>query len=278
MEHLLLKAATTAATDQGIFEAVISTASVDRDGDIIEPAAIVKALTKWAELGKKMPLAYSHRDPATGQAVVVGHIDPASARIEGQEVITKGWVDQSTDRGAETWRLVKSGSLSFSYGYLVPDGGATKRAGKRTGYHVTEIDLYEVSVVPVGPANNDTRVLSFKATETAAPAAPAPETTAEEDTELQEVKARLEKIETTLQTLTKAADTTDQEPSEQVHRADPLRRQADDIELKFASNGMSLEKPPAQVAPPPRADLVDLAELKQRMRDDMLIHLNGDIE
>lgn len=165
MEHLLLKAATTATTDQGEFEAVISTASIDRDGDIVEPRAIVTALAKWVPLGKMVPLAYSHRDPATGQAVVIGHIDPASARVNGKEVIAKGWVDQSTERGAETWRLVKSGTLSFSYGYLVPDGGATKRVGKKTGYHITEIDLYEISVVPVGPANNDTRVLSFKSAE-----------------------------------------------------------------------------------------------------------------
>jgi hypothetical protein len=45
MEHLLLKAATT-ATDEGTFEAVISTASVDRDGDIVEPTAIAKALSQ----------------------------------------------------------------------------------------------------------------------------------------------------------------------------------------------------------------------------------------
>lgn len=159
---MLLKAATT-ATDQGEFEAVISTATIDRDGDIVEPSAIVKALGKWAALGKLMPLAYSHRDPKTGHSVIVGHIDPASARVQGKEVVAKGWVDQTTERGAETWRLVKSGTLSFSYGYLVPDGGATKRAGKQRGYHITAIDLYEVSVVPVAPANNDTRVLGYKA-------------------------------------------------------------------------------------------------------------------
>jgi len=164
MDHLLLKAATT-ATDQGIFEAVISTASEDRDGDIVEPFALVKALAKWADIGKLVPLAYSHRDPSTGHFVVVGHIDPATARVDGNQVITKGFVDQSTERGAETWRLVKSGTLSFSYGYLVPEGGATKRAGKKTGFHITELDLYEISVVPVGPANNETRVLEFKSAE-----------------------------------------------------------------------------------------------------------------
>ena len=162
MDHLLLKAATTAA-DQGVFEAVISTATVDRDKDIVEPTAMLNALAKWAAVGKLMPLAYSHRDPATGHIEVVGHIEPSSARIVSNEVIAKGWVDQSTPRGQETWRLVKSGTLSFSFGYLIPDGGATKRAGG--GLHIRAIDLYEVSAVPVAPSNNDTRVLSFKALE-----------------------------------------------------------------------------------------------------------------
>ncbi len=167
MEHVLLKAATT-ATDQGVFEAVISTATPDREKDIVEPTAMLDALTKWAAIGKLMPLAYSHRDPKTGHSVVVGHIDPASARIENDEVIAKGFVDQSTERGQETWRLIKSGTLSFSFGYLIPDGGAKKLSGG--GLRIHAIDLYEVSVVPVGPANNDTRVLSYKAMSDMAPA------------------------------------------------------------------------------------------------------------
>lgn len=271
MEHLLLKAATT-ATDQGTFEAVISTASIDRDGDIVEPSAIVKALSKWAAMGKLMPLAYSHRDPATGQAVVVGHIDPASARVEGKEVITKGWVDQSTERGAETWRLVKSGTLSFSYGYLVPDGGATKRAGGKTGYHITELDLYEVSVVPVGPANNDTRILSFKSIQD----------------DLLDVQQRLLQLgdEDRLQILEavksalgiepeqEKAEVTDKEPP--ARSVDLLRKQAESTALEFASDGLSLRKPPRKVEQPKREPELSLQKLKQRMRDELLTHLSGE--
>jgi HK97 family phage prohead protease len=295
MEHLLLKAATTVDADQGTFEAVISTASVDRDGDIVEPSAIVKALTKWAAIGKLMPLAYSHRDPATGQAVIVGHIDPASARAEGKQVIVSGWVDQSTERGAETWRLVKSGTLSFSYGYLVPDGGATKRTGRKTGYHITEIDLYEVSVVPVAPANNDTRVLSFKAVaeqrqeaERVAreveqaqipevPEQPAAPVEPEVDLahELQEVKGLLAEVREELDALKEKADATDKEP----HRArsvDPLRERADAVALEIASDGHSLRRPPKTAAPTP-PDLIPLDELKERTRDEMLGVLSGGI-
>src|SRR5437868_3047204 len=100
MEHLLLKAATT-ATDEGVFEAVISTATVDRDQDIVEPSAMLKALQKWAGIGKLVPLAWAHTD------TVVGHVDPATARVENGEVIAKGFIDQTTERGDESWRLVK---------------------------------------------------------------------------------------------------------------------------------------------------------------------------
>jgi HK97 family phage prohead protease len=154
MEHLLLKAATT-ATDEGVFEAVISTPTPDRDKDIVEPQAMVNALQKWAALGKLVPLAWAHTEE------IVGSVDPSSVRVENGEVIVKGQIDQSTPTGgSETWRLVKSGTLSFSFGYLIPKGGATKQPGGR--FRIKELDVFEISVVPVGPANNDTRVLSFK--------------------------------------------------------------------------------------------------------------------
>ena len=153
MEHIQFKAATTAA-DKGTFTAVISTATIDRDGDIVEPAAMVNALQKWAAIGKLVPLAWNHTDE------VIGHIDPASAQVKGNEVVADGWIDQSTERGQEAWRLVKSGTFSFSFGYLIPKGGATKLAGGR--YRIKELDIFEISGVPIAPANNDTRVLSWK--------------------------------------------------------------------------------------------------------------------
>src|SRR5262245_30795225 len=73
--HITLKAVTIAA-DEGIFEAVISTITIDRDRDIVMPAGVVAAMKKWADLGKMMPLAYHHSEE------VVGHIDPATARVE----------------------------------------------------------------------------------------------------------------------------------------------------------------------------------------------------
>lgn len=62
---------------------------------------------------------------------------------------------------------------------------------------------------------------------------------------------------------------------DQHRRVDPLRKQADAIALEFFSDGESLRKsPPVKHAPKPEPEL-SLDELKQRMRDDMLIALLG---
>jgi HK97 family phage prohead protease len=276
MEHLLLKAATT-ATDQGTFEAVISTSSVDRDGDIVEPSALVAALQKWVDVGKLVPLAWAH------QEAVVGHVDPVTAKVVDNEVVVKGWIDQSTDLGKETWRLVKSGTLSFSYGFLVPEGGATKRAGVDRGNHITQLDLFEISVVPIAPANNETRVLSFKSLEgephealrtLAAEIEAGAITSADITTRL--LNEAADAVEKTL-----SKDTTQEpvekdvpEPSEQAHRSDPLRKRADAIALEFASGG--IPKPPRQVEQPKPEPELSLRELKQRTRDEILMHLSGE--
>jgi HK97 family phage prohead protease len=329
MEHLLLKAATT-ATDEGTFEAVISTASVDRDKDIIEPTAMLASLAKWAAIGKLVPLAWNHTDE------VIGHIDPATATVKNREVIVSGYVDQTIPRGEEAWRLVKSGTLSFSFGFLFePKTGATKLKNGR--YRVMELDIYEISTIPVGPANNETRVLSFKAMgpdrvaervramadelasddppdpkdmaarmramaadmaaagksaetlderakhvarefeESLIPAVPEQPKAPEIDPvkELQEYKAQLTQLREDLDALKKKTEEADKEPPV-ARSVDPLRKQAEAVALEFASDGQSLLKPPRTVEPPKREPELSLKDLKQRMRDELLTHLNGD--
>jgi hypothetical protein len=157
MQRMLVKATITDTdTEQGTFRAVISTASIDRDGDIVEPAAMVSALNKWAMIGKLVPLAWDHSKE------VIGHVEPASAEVVNKEVITEGYIDRTIERGQEAWRLAKSGTLSFSYGFLFDPkkGQAAKRPGG--GFHIKELDVFEISAVPIAPANNETRVLEWK--------------------------------------------------------------------------------------------------------------------
>jgi phage head maturation protease len=69
-------------------------------------------------------------------------------------------VDLDTDRGRQVWRLMKAGSVGFSFGYLIPEGGATKRPGG--GKHIVQVDVFEITVT-AGPMNAQTGVLATKA-------------------------------------------------------------------------------------------------------------------
>jgi hypothetical protein len=154
VEHLTLKAVTTVSTDQGVFEAVISTEGVDREKDIVSAAGMVAALSKW---NRPIPLAWNHRSDA---ADIFGHIHPETVREAVGEVVAGGQVHLDSDVGREAWRSFKSRAIGFSFGYLVPDGGATPRPGG--GRHITALDVFEITATPT-PMNNDTRVLSTKA-------------------------------------------------------------------------------------------------------------------
>jgi HK97 family phage prohead protease len=151
MEHLTLKAVTT-ATDQGTFEAVISTESIDREKDIVAASGMVTALRKW---NRPIPLVWHH---STAAADMFGTIDPASPKAVNGEVVVAGQVDLESTVGAEAWRAFKARSVGFSFAYLVLE--SSPRAGG--GQHITALDVFEITGTPV-PANNDTRVLATKA-------------------------------------------------------------------------------------------------------------------
>ena len=154
VEHITLKAVTTVSTDQGVFEAVISTESVDREKDIVSAAGMVAALRKW---NRPIPLAWNHRSDA---ADIFGHVYPETVREVAGEVVAGGQVHLDSDVGREAWRSFKSRAVGFSFGYLVPDRGSTPRPGG--GRHITVLDVFEITATPT-PMNNDTRVLNTKA-------------------------------------------------------------------------------------------------------------------
>ena len=156
MEHLTLKAVTTAQDqDQGVFTAVISTSSIDREKDVVDPAGMVTALQKWTSTGKQIPLTWNHSAAADQ---FIGSIDPTSAKDVNGEVVVDGRIDQSTDTGAHAWRLIKAGVVGFSFGYLILKGSSRKGGGR----NIAELDVFEITATPT-PMNNDTRVLDYKA-------------------------------------------------------------------------------------------------------------------
>jgi len=155
MQHLTLKAVAPVTTDEGVFEAVISTADVDRERDVVDPDAMVRALSAWTTTNKLIPLAWNHgSDPED----VVGHIDPETVRRVDDEVVAGGQVDLDTPRGREVWGLAKSGTLGFSFGYL-----ATDIFERPDGIRVINgLDVFEITATST-PMNAGTRVLSTKA-------------------------------------------------------------------------------------------------------------------
>jgi HK97 family phage prohead protease len=152
MEHLLLKAAVT-VTDQGVFEAVISTANIDREKDIVDPAGMVKALRKW---NRPIPLAWHHSVKAED---IFGSADGQSAEVvDGNEVKVAGQVDLDSPVGQHAWRSMKARRLGFSFGYLILKAVDRQGGGK----HIQELDVFEITATRA-PMNNDTRILSTKA-------------------------------------------------------------------------------------------------------------------
>jgi hypothetical protein len=55
---------------------------------------------------------------------------------------------------------------------------------------------------------------------------------------------------------------------------DPLRKQADDVELEYFSDGLDRSKPPRQVEQPKPAPQLDVKELRQRMFEETLTLLS----
>jgi hypothetical protein len=212
------------------------------------------------QTGKNIPLAWNHSIAAED---IIGHIDPASVRVlDDWKVAATGWIDESVDpAGKHAWRLVKSGTLGFSYGYLIPDGGATKRAGSKSGLHIKELDVFEITATPI-PANNATGVLSWKSVQ-------------DRDAvivELQEVKARLDTLEKALEDQKTTVDVTGKAP--RARSVDPLRTRAMDVAMEIMSDGLPAQPPTKQATKEPETS-GDPDELRERSRDLMLQVLTG---
>jgi HK97 family phage prohead protease len=265
MEHLLLKAATTATTDQGEFTAIAAAYSVDRVKDRIIPGAFKGTIERWQASGKRIPLHWNHEGDAKS---IIGSIDPATARETKDGLYVEGRMDiADSETAKEAWRSVKNGAMSLSFGYMVEK--SRKASGGVTD--LLAIDLFEVSIVPA-PANADTRILSVKGVQEDV------DHLADEQTdlvkELQEVKDRLAKAEKALEDLTKDADET--EPLEGV--VDPLRDSAQKLALDIRSGGLSSKPPRIEQAPEPVRQEPEMnpVDLRKHSRDLMIQVLSGE--
>jgi hypothetical protein len=56
---------------------VISTATVDRENEVVEPSAMVDALRAWTFTGKVIPLHWNHSSEPED---IIGNIQPPSVK------------------------------------------------------------------------------------------------------------------------------------------------------------------------------------------------------
>jgi HK97 family phage prohead protease len=142
--------------EKRVIEGYANTKELDRYYDIIEPTAFEKSLDYYLKNG---PVLSGHRDMQGGDIQVVG--TPINGSINSKGFRLKAQILTGldpTDPIERVWNVIKQGGLkAFSVGFAIaPDGykwhdkaDDDPRPRLRT---ITEVDLYEVSVVAV-PAN-----------------------------------------------------------------------------------------------------------------------------
>ncbi len=161
-----IKAGPDAGLAEGEFIAYASVfGNKDSYGDVVQPGAFTNTLKAWAEkAGAVLPLLWGHKtdDPDYN----IGEIVSAEEDERGLKVHARLDLDQP--KAATTYKLLKSGRVSqMSFAYSVIDGEFVEPTGEgktwRDAYYsLKELDLFEVSVVPIG-ANQETEILAVKA-------------------------------------------------------------------------------------------------------------------
>lgn len=129
--------------------------NVDSYGDIVVKGAFAKFLEKVAETGKVIPVFYGHNmeDPKAN----IGRVTELHEDERG--LFFRAKLDLSGDTyGRVVYEQLKDGRLdSLSFGYSVIEASSTK-----DGYELRELELYEISVVPI-PANSEAMITEVKA-------------------------------------------------------------------------------------------------------------------
>ncbi|MGB3301786.1 MAG: HK97 family phage prohead protease [Gordonia sp. (in: high G+C Gram-positive bacteria)] len=127
--------------------------NVDSYGDIVQAGAFDATLKAWSESGRVIPLLYGHNmsDPNYN----IGAIEEASEDENG--LLVKATFDLDNPTAAQVYKLVKGrrlSELSFAFDVVSStDEGQTRL--------LTELNLYEVSIVVVG-ANPATEIVAVK--------------------------------------------------------------------------------------------------------------------
>ena len=146
------------AAELGQIEAYASVFDVvDSYGDVVRRGAFADTLNRWQERGKTIPLLYGHdfKNPFMN----IGGVTSAVEDERGLKITAD--LDMDNPTAVQVLRLIKAGRLSeMSFAFQYVDAGMATVDGEEV-FEVRSVDLYEVSVVPVG-ANRETEIVSAK--------------------------------------------------------------------------------------------------------------------
>lgn len=135
--------------DKRQIEAVVSTADIDRHGEIILPEAFKESLPGY--LRNPVIISTHQHRLDNGHSSVVGQVVKAWIDAKGLHVII--WFAE-TELGEEYWYLYKNKfQRAFSVGFMEQESRDEFIGGRRVLIH-TKIELLEISCVPV-PANQN---------------------------------------------------------------------------------------------------------------------------
>lgn len=179
----------------------------DSYGDIVIKGAFTNTLAEWERKGVPIPLLWGHNtaDPDFN----LGEIVEASEDDRGLKV--HGRLDMESPKSAQTYRLLKSGRVNqMSFAYRVVDGAYIQPEGedktwRDAYYELRELELYEVSIVPIG-ANQETEILAVKSVIGSLAAKAGRTLSAKNETALRGALTQAEEIVTALKSVLPADD------------------------------------------------------------------------
>lgn len=248
---------------EGEFTALVSVfGNVDSYGDVVQPGAFDRTLKEWSASGYPIPVYWGHNlsDPDYN----IGHVVEAVETDRGLQV--RAQLDMDSPKAPQVYRLLKGGRVKeFSFGYSVRDAGWGEKDDREV-YELRDIDLYEVSVVPVG-ANPATELQTVKAhAERTGRAARALEgakagrvLSAKNETALREARDELAAAIDTIDGVLSALDPGEEEPGEDGEKSqetDPATEQEPAADEE--PDGAKSDVPMPDFAADPLAALIDI--------------------
>lgn len=134
------------------------TRTPDAYGDVVAKGAFSRTLAEWRESGRPIPVLWHHdmEDPFA----FIGRVIEAVEDEHGLKTVMQ--LDLENDHAKQVYRLLSQGLVSqMSFAFDILDSGHIELDGVRAR-ELRDVNLYEVSVVPIG-ANQDTSIEEVKA-------------------------------------------------------------------------------------------------------------------